>query len=113
MTQLLCPDHETGMTNTLAAPDQALIDPVQVSVLFAEAARFAALDGMCAESLAERATPQAIAENTGRIYDWMGEIGLPAESDTREALFAFAAAALGLDYDDFYYAWLDERPVAF
>lgn len=114
MTQLSVADHEPGMsiqTVTLTAPTETVVDMAEVSARFADAARFAAFDGLCAESLAERATPQAIAANTGRIYDFMHEIGLAAESDTREALFAFAAAALGVDYDVFYDAWLDQLPV--
>lgn len=66
--------------------------------------------GWSREDTIRRLTPGAIADNTGRIYDWMDEQGLPPESTTREALFAYAAEAFGVDYDVFYDAWLEERP---
>ena len=77
---------------------------------FAELLRAVESEGFTAESLGF-ATPEAIAANTGRIYEWMGEHGLSPDSWTREALFEFASASLGLPYDAFYDAWLDEVPV--
>jgi hypothetical protein len=68
------------------------------------------LEGMTRIERVRQLTPGAIADNAGRIYDWMREVGLAPDSATREALFAFAAEKFGVDYDVFYDAWLEERP---
>ncbi len=80
-------------------------------VPFDDVVYWAEMEGLTRAQVAAKVTPLAIAQNTGRIYEWMEGIGLAAESTTREALFAFASHAFGVDYDVFYDAWLAERPV--
>lgn len=57
-------------------------------------------------------SPSDVLRNAHRIYDFMREGGLPADSYTREMAFEKAATALGISYDVLYNAWLDEQPVA-
>lgn len=47
-----------------------------------------------------------VLANAHRIYDFMHEAGIPADSYTRELAFTKAAAELGIDYDVLYDAWL-------
>lgn len=79
----------------------------------AEVARLAAPEGvtLTSEQAAEIVQPKEVAANTGRIYEWLSEKGLEPDSVAREAVFEYAAASLGLPYDAFYDAWLDQRPV--
>ncbi len=71
----------------------------------------ASLDGVSQADVVKKVTPVAIAENAGRIYDWMTEVGFGEDSWTRETMFAYAAHAFGVDYDVFYDAWMAEKPV--
>jgi hypothetical protein len=57
-------------------------------------------------------SPSDVVKNAHRIYEFMGEGGLPADSYTRELAFQKAETALGVPYDVLYNAWLDEQPVA-
>lgn len=84
---------------------------MQVEFL-AEVVRLAAPEGMSPEQVAEVAKPEVVAANTGRIYEWLSEVGFESDSVAREAVFEYAAASLGLPYDAFYEAWLAETPVA-
>ena len=53
--------------------------------------------------------PADVLFNAHRIYDFMAEAGLPAESVVRELAFTKASDALGLSYEVFYQAWLSGR----
>jgi hypothetical protein len=50
--------------------------------------------------------PTAVLANAHRIYDFMAEGGISADSFTRELAFTKASEALGIDYDVLYDAWL-------
>lgn len=54
--------------------------------------------------------PQAVLANAHRMYDWMREQGIGADSYLRELAFTKASDALGVDYDVLYDAWLNEKP---
>jgi hypothetical protein len=56
--------------------------------------------------------PSDVVKNAHRIYEFIEEGGLPADSYTRELAFEKASDALGIPYDVLYDAWLDEQPVA-
>jgi hypothetical protein len=56
--------------------------------------------------------PLKVLQNAHRIYDFMRESGIPVDSYTRELAFEKAAAALDIDYDVLYDAWLNEQPAA-
>lgn len=56
-------------------------------------------------------SPSDILRNAHRIYDFMREGGMPADSYTRELAFEKAGEVLGIDYDVLYDAWLNQRPV--
>jgi hypothetical protein len=55
--------------------------------------------------------PKDVVAHAHRIYEFMREAGLPAESFIRELAFTKASDALGIDYDVLYTAWLDQVPV--
>lgn len=78
-----------------------------------EVARLAVREGetLTTEQAAERVKPEAVAANTGRIYEWLAEQGLESDSVAREAVFEYAAVALEMSYEVFYEAWLAEKPV--
>ncbi len=57
-------------------------------------------------------SPSDVVSNAHRIYDFMRESGIPADSHTRELAFQKAADALGITYDTLYDAWLAGRPVS-
>lgn len=57
-------------------------------------------------------SPEAIRDNAHRIYEFMGEGGLPSDSFTRELAFEKASKALGLSYETFYDAWMSESPIS-
>ena len=59
-----------------------------------------------AEVLAN-ATAEDIKNNAHQFYDVYD-----VDSMDREKAFHFASEELGMDYDDFYYAWLREKPIA-
>ena len=75
----------------------------------AEVVRLAAPD-MTPAQVVEVAKPQVVAANTGRIYEWLREVGFEVDSVAREAVFAYASARAGVDYDVFYDAWMAEVP---
>ena len=77
---------------------------------FGQVVRFAAPEGMSADAVAELVTPEVVAANAGRIYDWMTEHGWDQDSWSRELLFTYASVSLGVDYDVFYDAWMAEVP---
>lgn len=53
------------------------------------------------------------AANAHRIYDSMEQdLGVVADSATREAMFELAAAYFGNDYDDYYNATTERTPMA-
>lgn len=81
--------------------------------LLAEVVRLAAPEGqtLTPEWVEEHVKPEEVAAHTGDIYEWLAAQGMESDSVAREAVFEFAAASLGLPYDAFYDAWLDERPV--
>lgn len=81
-----------------------------VAKAFADVVQFAAPEGTSAEAVAEVVTPEVVAANAGRIYDWMTEQGWDQDSWSRELLFTYASLALGVDYEVFYDAWLAEKP---
>lgn len=58
------------------------------------------------ESFAKHYTPQQILDNAPRIYEYMNECGDDADSVSREALFAYAAEELGVDYEVLYDKWM-------
>lgn len=55
--------------------------------------------------------PQAVLVNAHRMYDWMREQGVGADSYLRELAFTKAANTLGLDYEVLYNAWLNDTPL--
>lgn len=55
--------------------------------------------------------PADVKANAHRIYEYMAESGLPADSFTRELAFEKAAEALGIDYEVLYLAWINKIPV--
>lgn len=59
-----------------------------------------------AETLDRHFTPQQVLDNAPRIYEYMNECGQEADSVSREALFDYAADALGVDYDVLYNKWI-------
>ncbi len=59
-----------------------------------------------AEVLAD-ATAEDIRNNAHKFYDVYD-----VDSSDREKAFNFASEELGMDYDDFYYAWLYEKPIS-
>lgn len=52
------------------------------------------------------ATAEDIKNNAHKFYDIYN-----VDSVDREAAFTFASEELGVDYDDFYYAWMNDRPI--
>jgi hypothetical protein len=81
-----------GPTMTIAAADYSfLTDPAEVEWL-------------------TNVDPAAVLANAHRIYDFMAEGGIPAESFIRELAFTKASDALGIDYDVLYMAWLEVKP---
>ncbi len=54
--------------------------------------------------------PRDVLANAHRMYDFMAETGMAAESMIRELAFRKAAAVLDLDYDVLYTAWVDQVP---
>jgi hypothetical protein len=56
-------------------------------------------------------SPTDVRDNAHRIYEFMREAGLTAESMIRELAFEKASKALGIDYETLYGAWLDETPI--
>ena len=54
--------------------------------------------------------PLKVLKNAHRMYDFMRETGMAPDSYTRELAFEKAAAALDVDYDVLYDAWLHEQP---
>ena len=60
----------------------------------------------------DKVSPADVHANAHRMYDFMHETGQPAESVVREAAFAKAAEALGIDYDVLYLAWVNEKPAS-
>lgn len=56
-------------------------------------------------------SPTDVRDNAHRIYDFMNETGMPADSFTRELSFEKAAKALGIAYEVLYDAWMEERPL--
>lgn len=57
-------------------------------------------------------SPSDVLRNAHRIYDFMRESGLPADSYTRELAFDKAVEALGVPYNVFDDAWSSAQPVA-
>lgn len=55
--------------------------------------------------------PIDVVKNAHRIYAFMNEAGLGADSYTRELAFDKASAALGVPYDVLDDAWLTEKPI--
>ena len=55
--------------------------------------------------------PREVLANAHRVYGWMAEQGIDADSFLRELAFTKAADALMLDYDVLYRSWLTESPV--
>lgn len=55
--------------------------------------------------------PADVLANAHRFYDFMREAGVPVDSFTRELAFTKASDALSVDYEVFYQAWLNERPL--
>ncbi len=55
-------------------------------------------------------SPADVLRNAHRIYEFMRETGVPADSYIRELAFEQAADALGISYEVLYCAWLHERP---
>ena len=53
------------------------------------------------------ATAEDIRNNAHQFYDIYD-----VDSADREKAFNFASEKLGMDYDDFYYAWLKEKPIS-
>ena len=49
----------------------------------------------------EHFLPEKIHDQAGRIYSYLREHGCEPDSVSREALFAYAAEALGIDYGEF------------
>jgi len=58
-----------------------------------------------------KATAEEIKANAHRIYDFLKEIGANDSSTERERYFTYASEKLGLDYDIFYRAWLNETEI--
>jgi hypothetical protein len=54
--------------------------------------------------------PKDVLANAHRMYEFMADTGQPAESFIRELAFTKASDALGIDYDVFYEAWLNQVP---
>ena len=57
-------------------------------------------------------TGQTVVENAHRIYEWMTDNGMSEDSWTRECLFSYASEDTGRDYDEFYDAWLEGKPLS-
>jgi hypothetical protein len=74
--------------------------------------RFAHLDDPAERDWLTKLEPSDIVRNAHRFYDFMREEGIPVDSYTRELAFGKAAEDLGIPYDVFYDAWLNERPAA-
>lgn len=53
-----------------------------------------------------RFTPEKILENADRIYQYISANGGESDSVSRESLFTFASAKLGIDYMVLYNKWL-------
>jgi hypothetical protein len=58
-----------------------------------------------------KATAEEIKANAHRIYEFLDEIGAESDSIEREEHFVYASDTLGLDYDVFYYAWLNKTAI--
>ena len=56
-------------------------------------------------------SPEAVRDNAHRMYEFMAETGMSAESFIRELAFEKTSEALSIDYDILYNAWLHQRPV--
>jgi hypothetical protein len=74
--------------------------------------RYAHLDDPAEREWLTNIPPTEIMRNAHRIYDFMRECGIPADSYTREMAFVKAADALCVPYDVLYDAWLTETPMA-
>lgn len=70
------------------------------------------LDDPAERAFLTEVEPAEVLANAHRAYDWLTERGIAADSVIREAAFAKAAFALGIDYDDLYDAWLDRVPIS-
>jgi hypothetical protein len=73
--------------------------------------RFAHLDDPAERAWLTHVPAADVLRNAHRIYEFMKEAGIPADSYTRELAFGKAAADLGVDYDVLHDAWLNDRPV--
>jgi len=73
--------------------------------------RYAHLEDPAERKWLTNVSPADISRNAHRIYDFMREAGIPADSYTRELAFQKAAEALRIPYDVLYDAWLNETPV--
>lgn len=73
--------------------------------------RFAHLSDPAEREWLSGVSPAVVRDNAHRIYEFMRDAGIPADSYTRELAFGKAAEDLGIDYDVLYDAWLHERPV--
>jgi len=51
-------------------------------------------------------TPELILKNADNIYDYMRDNGVAVDSASREAMYTYAAATLGIDYDVLYDKWM-------
>ncbi|MEQ6896252.1 hypothetical protein [Microbacterium sp. KR10-403] len=56
-------------------------------------------------------TPENITVNAHRIYEFLEENDLDDDSAVRESAFQYAMEATGRDYDEFYDAWLEQKPL--
>lgn len=69
-------------------------------------------EGQCdPQYLRSAFSPSAIVGQAHRFYDYMEQHNVGADSATREAAFAYAAADTGFSVDAIYDAWLEERPM--
>jgi hypothetical protein len=73
--------------------------------------RYAHLDDPAEREWLTNVSPSDIARNAHRLYDFIREDGIPADSYTREMAFAKAADALRVPYNVLYDAWLNETPL--
>jgi len=61
--------------------------------------------GVSGEVFDQHFTPSKIRENAGRIYVYLNEGGSDADSDSRQALFHYAADSLGVEYNELHQKW--------